>query len=717
MPSPAHQPSPPGRNRPTLRLEALEDRCLLSAASPLPALDSSQILAQISGRPNDPQFGGQWGMANTGQSGGAAGVDVHATQAWDVTTGGAGVTVALNDTGIDYNHPDLYLNIWVNQAEIPDFWYAKSADGTYDRLVGKSQVKTATAGVITFADLNNPLNAGLVTDNNGDGRIDAGDLLRPLAQGGWDSGSTKDGDTAHPDDFFGWNFVANNNNPFDDNGHGTNVAGIVGAKGNNGVGVAGLDWNVRLMALKAFDSTGFGTTADIVAAAEYSTQHGAKISNNSWTLLAYSQDLLNAIGDARAAGQIFVVAAGNGGADLPGFPAFYTPQNDNMVSVAAINSSGQLWSNSNYGASAVTLAAPGVNILSTALGGGYSTYTGTSQATPFATGTLALVWGLHPTWTYKQVIAQVTSTVTPLASLKGRVITGGLVNAAAAVGASGTNGGPSTAPTPHVLTAAFSGPDAHSINRIVVTFDQIINAATFTTANVRLTNPAGQLVSPTALKLAPGSDGHQFEIDFNTQTAAGFYTLSIGAGVRGVLGGALAPYSVTDKVTPAAYTFTSAVATSVPKFGTAFSSITVGQSLAIASVKVQVNITAVQDGALSLYLQAPDGTQVLLAYGRGGAGANFQNTLFSDTASTSIRNGAAPFAGSFQPEIPLSILKGKNASGVWKLSVQNVSGKTVAVINSWSLIVTPVASAAKVAGEPADNAAADAVFAALGSPR
>ena len=108
----------------------------------------------------------------------------------------------------------------------------------------KSQIKTATPGVITFADLNNPMNQGLVWDNNGDGRIDAADLLRPARPGrlGQQRQTRKDGDTAHPDDFFGWNFVANNNNPFDDNGHGTNVAGILGATGNNGVGVAGVDW-------------------------------------------------------------------------------------------------------------------------------------------------------------------------------------------------------------------------------------------------------------------------------------------------------------------------------------------------------------------------------------------------------------------------------------------------------------------------------------------
>ena len=176
-------------------------------------------LVASAGTPNDPFFSQQWGLQNTGQSGGLAGVDIKAVQAWGVTTSASNVIVSLIDTGVDYNNSDLYQNIWINQAEIPTWWYTKSSDGKFDKVVYKSQIVTATPGVITFADLNNAVNKGLVWDTNGDGRVDAGDLLRPLSQGGWDNNGqdAKDGDTAHPDDFFGWNFVANNNNPFDDN--------------------------------------------------------------------------------------------------------------------------------------------------------------------------------------------------------------------------------------------------------------------------------------------------------------------------------------------------------------------------------------------------------------------------------------------------------------------------------------------------------------------
>ena len=317
-------------------------------------------LVSTAGVPNDPLFASQWGLQNTGQSGGLAGVDVGAVQAWGVTTSASNIIVSLIDTGIDYNNKDLYQNIWINQAEIPSQWFAKSADGKYDKLVLKSQIKTATPGVITFADLNNSANTGLVTDNNGDGVIDAGDLLKPYTQGGWDNNGadTKDGDTAHPDDFFGWNFISNNNNPFDDNGHGTNVAGILGATGNNGVNGAGVDWQVQMQEIKAFNAQGFSTIANVVAAIGYSVKHGAKISNNSWDYLTPDTQLQAAMASSQAAGQIFVASAGNFGNPEPDYPANYDSQFNNIVVVASIDRSGNLASNSNYGATTVALGRP-----------------------------------------------------------------------------------------------------------------------------------------------------------------------------------------------------------------------------------------------------------------------------------------------------------------------------------------------------------------------
>ena len=228
---------------------------------------------QVALTPNDPSFASQYALL--GSSGTTAGPGINAQAAWNVTTGSMKTVIGVIDTGIDYDHPDLYQNVWINQAEIPDFWYTKSsaASTTYDKIVYKTEIQTALPGLITFRDLNSTVNRGLVWDNNGDGYVDAGDLLRPVSQGGWDSGSTKDGDTAHPDDYFGWNFVANSNNPFDDNGHGTHVSGIIGAQGNNGTGIAGIDWNVQADGTEGLRRQRHGPVTNAIAALNYAVAH------------------------------------------------------------------------------------------------------------------------------------------------------------------------------------------------------------------------------------------------------------------------------------------------------------------------------------------------------------------------------------------------------------------------------------------------------------
>src|SRR5205085_7732371 len=180
---------------------------------------------------------------------------IQAPKAWDVTTGSTTVPIAVIDTGIDYKHPDLYQNIWINQAEIPP-----------SRL--KNLVDVDGDGLITFYDLNNPTNqgAGKIRDLNGNGYIDAGDILQPMTktsgvdsgEGGWADGISEDGDTTHVDDLIGWNFINNTNNPLDDHGHGTHVAGIIGAVGNNSAGVVGVNWKTALVPLKFINASGSG---------------------------------------------------------------------------------------------------------------------------------------------------------------------------------------------------------------------------------------------------------------------------------------------------------------------------------------------------------------------------------------------------------------------------------------------------------------------------
>src|SRR5262249_47473415 len=162
-------------------------------------------------------------------------------------------------------------NIWINQGEIPTAIKSKLIDTDGD-------------GLITFRDLNDTRNQGTgkITDLNKNGYIDAGDVLKTTAQGGWANGVSDDGDS-FKDDLVGWNFVENNNNPMDTFGHGTHIAGTIGAQGNNGVGVAGINWTSQLMAVRFMDGEGNGSISQFIQGLNYAVAHGAKISNNSWT--------------------------------------------------------------------------------------------------------------------------------------------------------------------------------------------------------------------------------------------------------------------------------------------------------------------------------------------------------------------------------------------------------------------------------------------------
>jgi subtilisin family serine protease len=523
-------------------LELLEERCLLS--NTLAPSDSNWLtVAQV---PNDTRFSEQWGLLNTGQAGGKAGDDIHAPQAWDVTKGSRKVVVSVMDTGIDYNHPDLYQNIWLNQAEIPLSRKANLLDVDGD-------------GLITFADLNDSRNQGAfkITDVNGDGRIDAADVLAPMVrdvngndtgQGGWAfPGNTLDGDTAHPNDFIGWNFVNNTNNPFDDYGHGTNVAGVIGAMSNNSTGVAGVAWQVSLMPVKFMDSSGRGTVSQFIAALNYTVAHGVKISNNSWTGGGNDPSLLAAIQNARLQGQIFVAAAGNSGLNIdqnPTYPASFAL--DNIVAVAATDRSDLLTSYSNYGATSVDLGAPGQAILTTTRNSSYTVASGTSLAVPFVAGAFALVWGQHPTWTYTQVINQVLKTVDPLPSLKGKTVTGGRLDLAAAVGSVITQ----TVNPARVVSCTFSGTSPGSINMIQVVFSKQMEVGSFTTTQVQLLGPDGKIIPVTSIKVVDAPANRTFNILFSSQTTPGTYTLTLGPNIKDPTGLRMQPFSTTYTLTP-----------------------------------------------------------------------------------------------------------------------------------------------------------------------
>jgi subtilisin family serine protease len=246
------------------------------------------------------------------------------------------------------------------------------------------------------------------------------------------------------DDVHGWDFVDNDAVPQDGFGHGTHVAGIIGAVGNNGVGVAGVNWQVSIMALRIQDDRGAGSTSAMLAALRYATMmrrdHGVMIvaSNNSWDAPAgYSGVVEQAIREHGQAGITFVAAAGNNATNTdvtPKYPGGYDLPN--VITVASLTPSGGLATSSNYGATSVDVAAPGTAIQSTYKNGTYATLSGTSMAAPHVTGVAALLAAAKPGITVAETRAAILGTATPLASLAGKVATGRL-NAFAALASLG----------------------------------------------------------------------------------------------------------------------------------------------------------------------------------------------------------------------------------------------------------------------------------------
>ncbi|HEX2137798.1 MAG TPA: S8 family peptidase [Microvirga sp.] len=328
-------------------------------------------------------------------------------------TGSTKVAVGVIDSGMDYTHPDLYLNVWINQAEIPTTIKNTLQDYDGDRAY-------------TFRDLNyrgantqEVLSDGrLRFDYNGNGRVDGRDLLSTTSKRSpWEDGRDSAADkSAYVDDLIGWNFVRNTNDPYDDNDHGTHVAGTIGALESAGAtGVVGVNWNVQMVALKFLGASGSGSLSNAIKAIDYFTEAGGDhagvvdfaATNNSWGGGGYSQALLDAITRgaigpdlnkvARGDGILFVAAAGNNGSNNDGtahYPSNYNTTAgagyDAVISVASIDSNGDLSSFSNWGNNTVDLAAPGRDIWSTVPGGGYASFNGTSMATPHVTGAIAL---------------------------------------------------------------------------------------------------------------------------------------------------------------------------------------------------------------------------------------------------------------------------------------------------------------------------------------
>ena len=254
-----------------------------------------------------------------------------------------------------------------------------------------------------------------------------------------------DDGNGYVDDVYGIDAYNGDSDPFDDHGHGTHCSGTIGAVGNNGVGVVGINWMVRIMALKFLSAGGYGYTSGAITCLNYAVWMktyravNVRVTSNSWGGGGFSQSLLDAINAAAAADILFVAAAGNANNNNdvnPSYPASYDATN--IISVAATDHNDQRASWSNYGPSTVHVAAPGVSILSTTPGNTYSSWSGTSMATPHVSGLAALILSRRPTFTYLKLKFNIFFTVDVKPGLQGMILTGGRINAYRALSTTGT---------------------------------------------------------------------------------------------------------------------------------------------------------------------------------------------------------------------------------------------------------------------------------------
>jgi thermitase len=249
----------------------------------------------------------------------------------------------------------------------------------------------------------------------------------------------EDSDLGIIDDEYGFNAVENASDPMDENGHGTHCAGIIGAEGENDIGIAGVNWKVRIMPLKFMNAGGFGTTKDAIEAINYVIARkkdgvNVRIISASWGSTQKSRALEDVIRKAYENDIMFVAAAGNSSVNndrSPHYPSSYNVPN--VVSVAALDRNDQLAKFSNWGVKSVAIAAPGVDILSTWLNNAYEEKSGTSMATPVVSGVAALIVAEHPRMSVDDLRKKLLASTDPIVALKGKTVTGGRINAAKAL--------------------------------------------------------------------------------------------------------------------------------------------------------------------------------------------------------------------------------------------------------------------------------------------
>ena len=669
---------------------------------------------------NDPEYRNDqlWGMYGSdsptavGPAGGTTNpYGSNAEAAWNQGfTGSKSVFVGLIDEGVDYGHPDLAPNVWLNPFE--------------------------------------PLDG---IDNDGNGYVD---------------------------DVRGWNFFDDNNNTFDRyfDDHGTHIAGTIGAVGGNGIGVAGVNWDVTMISAKFLSEAG-GYVSGAIQAIDYITdlkwRHGFNIvaTNNSWAVSLYddawsaggSRALYDAI--ARSAQQdiLFVASAGNDSTDndgIPRYPSIFDTTADAgydaIVTVAAITKTGALANSSNFGSTTVDLGAPGVEINSTIPWGGYDLESGSSVAAPHVTGAIALYAASHPGSTAEQIRAALLNSTIPTPSLQGKTVTGGRLDVLNFLNTS-------VSPSFSIAAAQPYRPEGQSgitpfqfqVTRHGDTSGQATVAWQVAGAGAAPADGVdfvGQMFPGGTATFAPGVTSQSITVavqaDSLQESTEGFSVTLANPSPGHTLAAKKSASGMILNDDGVILAFNSAALT-IPSSGSAFPSpssvmVSAPGDHIVTSLEVTIyNFYHNSPDDVDLLLVGPTGAKSLLMSDVGGTNPVDRLTLtFSALAATGLPDGGPLQAGPwlptdhnsegvsdesnddlFSPAAPagpysadLSVFNGTNPTGAWRLFVQDdaVTGAGK-IIDGWSLSITtqpntPSVSLAVSPGRVHEDGAANLVY-------
>lgn len=575
-------------------------------------------------------------------------------------------------------------------------------------------------------DVTTGSNQIVVADLDNGGQINHPDLAANIWTNPFEiAGNGLDDDNnGYIDDDAGWNF-GSNTNVSDVNTHGTHTAGTIGAVGNNGVGVTGVVWNVKVMSLDIFTGT-TTDTAQIISALSYVAdmkRHGVNVvaTNNSYGDLLNSTALNSALAEQANLNILFVAAAGNNGQDVT-TSGFWPGTNGsvNTICVAASDENDARASYSNWSATRVHIAAPGSNIYST-VPGGYGYLSGTSMATPHVTGLVALAYSVAPDASFNQIRQAIFDGGVAVDWASTPTITNKRIDAKNTIDLVRTN----------VSGTLFLDSDADGVfdsteSPLIAGWKVYDDANGNGTRDTSETYATVQANGNYTILLTPGAHTLRVEVgsgytrtagsaglavtlaSFQSLTNSNFGVYASGAQIAGAvyldankngardagesgISGTPVYIDINDNSVRDLDVNRTIAGSGVNITSNKFLSRTVSSTIAttgvgsVLDVNVRVNITKANLSSLSISLISPLGTAVALIPTL--SGSNMTNTVFDDQASVSISSGAAPYTGTFRPANSLSAFIGESGTGNWKLQITNAADGKTGTLDNWSLIL------------------------------